>query len=82
VNFPGEDTCYHTHYEGGPHCIHTAWVVGFERGERDMLAKCIEAVDGVGNRAGSWRASDQPSEDYFVAIVDALTALRSLQEKP
>jgi hypothetical protein len=57
------------------------WDEAYELGQRDMLAKCIEAVDGAGNKAGSWRASDQPSEDYFVAIVDALTALRALQEK-
>jgi hypothetical protein len=57
------------------------WDEAYELGQRDMLAKCIATVDGVGNKAGRWRAADQPSEDYFVAIVDAIAVLRDLQEK-
>jgi len=56
--------------------------LAWQQGQRDMLAKCIAAVDEVGNKAGSWRPSDQPSEDYFVAVVDAIAALQALQEKP
>ena len=58
-----------------------AATVAYQQGQRDMLAKAITAVaDRVGNKAASWRASDQPSEDYFVAIVDAVAALRALLE--
>ena len=32
--------CHHTHYEGGPHCVHTA----YEQGREDMLERCEEAA--------------------------------------
>jgi hypothetical protein len=59
---------HHTHSEGEPHCIHTAWVVGFEQGEREMHAKCIEAVEQLLRKPGA-------SGEHY------LTALRDLQEK-
>ncbi len=30
--------CHHTHYEGGPPCIHSAYLHGFEDGQRRQVA--------------------------------------------
>jgi len=43
-------TCGHTHYEGGPHCIHTAYLRGFEDGRDSVIVfelPCEDATDRI-----------------------------------
>lgn len=50
--------CGHTHYEGGPPCVHSAYLLGFEDGQRrQVLAELVrEAQD-----AGLYDATDRPA---------------------
>lgn len=48
---------------------------GYEQGERDMLAKCIAAVETCGNDKGYIYS------DTMTGVVWALDALRALQER-
>lgn len=61
--------CHHTHYDGGPHCVHTA----YHQGSEDMLAKCITAVEAL---------PPKYNESYLHDMQSVLAALRALQEKP
>ena len=57
--------CHHTHYEGGPHCVHTAYYQGSE----DTLAKCIAAVEAL---------PPKYNESYLHDMQSVLAALRAL----
>lgn len=48
------------------------WNDGWVEGQRDMLAKCIEAVE---------RASTLKDDSYHMRL-SAVAALRALEEKP
>ena len=42
-------TCGHTHYEGSPPCIHTAYARGFEDGRRrQALAELVREAREMG----------------------------------
>jgi len=48
---------------------------GYEQGQRDMLAKCIAAVEYLHDY-------EAPHDAHREALWNAITALRALQEKP
>lgn len=77
--------CSHTHYDGGPHCVHTA----YQQGREDMLAKAsdpkwlrqvIVANIFDGEDSGVLTAKCALIADDVAEVIS--TALRALQEKP
>ena len=49
-------TCGHTHYEGGPPCVHTAYLRGFEDGQRrQVLAELVREAQ----ESGLYEATDR-----------------------
>jgi hypothetical protein len=53
------------------------WEQGYRDGQRDMLAKCIEAVEAITYGTGmGWLDGE------WLARQETLTALRALQEQP
>ena len=52
--------CGHTHYEGGQHCIHTAYLRGFEDGQRAAhLAELVREAQ----QSGLYDATDRKLTD-------------------
>jgi hypothetical protein len=47
-------------------------------GERDMLAKCIAAVEACGH----WYCDEQWAGSQHIQMAEAVAALQALQEKP
>lgn len=48
--------------------------ISYQQGERDMLAKCIEAVDALYQVSEPWTGN--------IHLSEVIGALRALQEKP
>lgn len=79
MNYDLLGPCHHTHYEGGPHCVHTA----YQQGREDMLAKCIAAVKEVRNELAHPDWVRLTARDGAQESVNELKRIqRALQEKP
>ena len=59
-----------------------AYEAGFGSGERDMLAKCIAAVETYAEERLTVTKNPKMSEDITAALRVAVKRLRALQEKP
>ena len=59
-----------------------AYEAGFGSGERDMLAKCIQAVEAYAEQRLTVTEKPNMSEDITAALRIAVNRLRSLHEKP
>jgi hypothetical protein len=54
---------------------------GYEQGQRDMLAKCIAAVEAYAEERLIVTKNPNMSEDITAALRVAVNKLRALQEK-